>query len=777
MQNCNSKFKIFGFLFFLIFNFAFLTFNFDKAEASALSLGVSPPILQIEAVPPASIKTPITIQNLTETTVLLDILFKPFTASKEEDGQVEYLSEDLPIFQKMQILDNEHSVKTVTLGPSQSKTLTLHIGIPKDEPAKDYYFSVLFIANPEPVVGSNLEKTQTNQTQTAGGIATNVLLSVGPKGQAQGLIEEFSAPLFLEKGPVPFTVRVKNTGEHAIAPSGEILIVNMFGQIVGKVELAPVNILAGTIRAIPDLPAEEDSTPSATPQLLMTNDQSPRAFWPESFLLGPYSATLTLSLSDQGPKFSRTIRFFALPIQAFLGIILALLIVFFIRARLSRHPLLLLTFSLITLSLLFPKNAYADRLIGASDTISTSRPSSTATLAKDQPADTSHVVIADNGSLFLAQDSALLGSETVTVASMSASNTPESNQRIVYLTKALKTTQQKGAPIIVPVKARHTIKFTTVNAIPQNGKIVITFEGEGSKEATASAGSGQAPSATTFTFNGLTPSQIQAKNASCAFTILAPVITCQLSSGVSSQTTVTILIGAPLPTLINPTKTKADEADIWSVKIKTQDDKSQDLDSASVKISTIEPVRVVAEVEPTLTFTIAGIASGTKIKDHNSACAENNNITNSGIASEADFFDLGALSSKKITISAHDLIASTNLKNGYSITATAGGKLRNLITGYSIASSEIPSKIQAKVENFGIHPCGLDANREDFGSGSLGKSAKLAWPLLAKPLLLASRSSPADLVKTTVEYAVSIKNDTPVGIYKTVISYLVLPTF
>lgn len=738
-----------------------------KTSAAGLSLGVSPPILQIDALPPASINTPITIQNFTDANVTFDIIFKPFTASKKENGQVEYLpKQDLPIFEKMQILDNEHSIKTLTLGPSQSKTLNLHIGIPKDEPPKDYYFSIVFIANPEL---SDSELVEGNLAKTAGGIATNVLLSIGPKGKAQGLIEEFSAPLFLEKGPVPFTVRVKNTAEHTIAPTGEILIVNMFGQIVGKVELAPVNILARTIRAIPDLQAEE-ATPSATLNSELSTLNSIRAFWQESFLLGPYSATLTLSLSDEGPKFSRTIRFFALPIQAFLGIVLALLIVFFIRARLKAHLLFFIFATIELLALAFPNNAFASRLTAASDTVSTSRPSASTTLAKDQATGASQVVIADNQSLFLAQDSALLGSETVTVASASASNTPEPNQRTIYLSLPLKTAHQKGDAVIVPIKALHTVKFTTANPIPQNGKIVITFQGEGSNAAT--------PSATTFAFNGLLPSQVEAKNASCAFTIPSPSIVCTLSSSVSSQTAITISIGSKSsPVLINPTKTKTDQADIWSVKIKTQDEKEQDIDSASVKVSTIEPVRVVAQVEPTLTFTIKGIANGTKIKDNNPSCTGNSDKTNSGIVSGPDFFDLGNLSSKKITISASDLIVSTNLKNGYNITATASGKLRNLITGYAIASSETPTSIRAGVEQFGIHPCGVNANKEDFGKGSLGGSAKLALPNSTKPLLLSFRASPADLVKTTVEYGASIKNTTPVGVYKTVISYLVLPTF
>ena len=106
MQNYNSnpiksdsKFKIFSklltfALLTLIFNFALLTFNLGKVEASALSLGIYPPVIQIETIPPSLIKTPITIENLGEETVSLQILLKPFKASEKENGEISYLLEN-----------------------------------------------------------------------------------------------------------------------------------------------------------------------------------------------------------------------------------------------------------------------------------------------------------------------------------------------------------------------------------------------------------------------------------------------------------------------------------------------------------------------------------------------------------------------------------------------------------------------------------------------------------------------------------------------------------
>lgn len=290
------------------------------ANAASLSLGIYPPVIQIDTVPPASIKTPITIQNLGEETVELKAIFKPFKAKDTENGEVEYINDSPFIFQRMQLFDDLKVIDGLTLAPSQQKTLDFHIGIPKDEPAQDYYFSILFVSKDNILSNSN-------NSSAVGGIGTNVLLSIGPKGKAKGTIEEFSAPFFVEKGPVPFTVRVKNSGDFVFAPAGKILIKNLFGQTIGKVDLLPVNILSNSIRSIPDSKLDAKRyTLNAT-----------KAFWGESFLLGPYTATLNLSLSDQGPQFTRTAYFFAFPIQGVIGFFLALIIIFFIRARVKKQ--------------------------------------------------------------------------------------------------------------------------------------------------------------------------------------------------------------------------------------------------------------------------------------------------------------------------------------------------------------------------------------------------------------------------------------------------------
>lgn len=309
-------------LFLLLFTTLFL-FSPSPLYAEGIAIGVSPPVIYIVADPPANILTPITLQNLTDQSTAFRIVLKPFLPSDKENGQGVY-APDQKLFEKVQILENGHSIETLTLGPKQQKTFTLHIGIPEDEPLSDYYFSIIFINK------LDQENELKNFSSTSAGVATNILLSIG-KEDAKGGIKEFSAPNFLEKGPVPFTVRIANTGNHVIAPTGSLIIHNMFGQPIGEVKLLPVYVLAHSTRAIPDT----SQNPENKKRPVTSQYDAPVALWQENFLLGFYTATLTVSLSNNGPVYIRSINFTAFPISLLIALFIIAFILLLIRKRLK----------------------------------------------------------------------------------------------------------------------------------------------------------------------------------------------------------------------------------------------------------------------------------------------------------------------------------------------------------------------------------------------------------------------------------------------------------
>lgn len=293
-----------------------------------VELGVYPPIIQVDANAPAEVESPMSVINLSDTPVSITIKLRPFTQSSQETGVVQLLPDNAPLpgedpqfLRKVAVLDGDTIVTELSLAPKQQKDLKLHMSIPKNEPPSDYYFSVLYQSK---YIGND----QSTVASLVGGISTNVLVSIGPKGPTTGSIDTFQGPIFVQEGPVRFSVKVANTSSHFITPQGGIVISDIFGKPIGKVDLLPVNILEHSSRFVPS-----DVTIDETALL----ENNVYAIWPEKFLLGIYSAKLTLALSDTGPLYHRTIYFFAFPILGLFGIFLAVCITTMIVLRVRKR--------------------------------------------------------------------------------------------------------------------------------------------------------------------------------------------------------------------------------------------------------------------------------------------------------------------------------------------------------------------------------------------------------------------------------------------------------
>lgn len=464
--------------------------------------------------------------------------------------------------------------------------------------------------------------------------------------------------------------------------------------------------------------------------------------------------------------------------------------------------------------------SHAANLSPASITISTSRPSPSSPLDTNVSAGAGQLSIFSNSSRFLASDSAKLirtgTSEIITtnipVASQSA------DLSAVYLNGTVGAAAGAGADVLfTPITAMHTVSFRAVTTIPVGGTIDITYPGSGNNTAS--------PSATTFAFNNLAGSNIRANfsagSATCTFTINAPTITCTVGTdSVTAGTTVTLLIGCSAnsgtscttqsPTLINPTKGNSTPgaSDVWRVSLRTTDGGTE-LDSAALSIGTIESVTVRANVDPSLSFTIAGINNGLQVNDGNATGCSQNDFTSTGINSSATEINLGTLgnsptatNTRVSNIAAQLITISTNAANGYVLTATSSGHLRNPSTGYFFNDATVPQAFPSNGANFfGFHACGLDTYNASVGttfwnttasdtacntyhSGSSGNLCKYGWPTTTTPITIAYDS--AGPIGNTVEtgnglvsmsYAAGADATVPPGQYTTVVTYVATPTF
>jgi hypothetical protein len=472
------------------------------------------------------------------------------------------------------------------------------------------------------------------------------------------------------------------------------------------------------------------------------------------------------------------------------------------------------------------EKVHAATLIGAKDTITTSRPSPSTPLSANAASGAYQVSVYNNGSRFLASDSAkMIRSSTNTlinsglnVASQSAALTS------VYFTNALGAAGQNGTDVLFfPVTAMHTIQFTVVNTIPTNGDIVITFPTLSANDADNDA----SPSATTFQFNNLVSgtggrdnidvyddSTDISNNVTITETEPSPgnpgIISINVDSGtIAAGSVVKIYLGCTAstsascttqaPRIINPTKSAAEgTADIWKIKIATKDSSGIDLDDATVAIGTIETVEVRATVDASLSFSIAGVANGSAVNTGNTTGCTATETTNAGITPTATVVNLGTLANtpsatniKISNIAAQLITITTNAANGYTLTATSSGKLKNYQSGFEIASNTTPQEFPNGTHFFGINACGLDVNTSTWGSASCnsyitGSSSpcKYGWPTPTTAITLASDpTGPVGNTITagnglvTVRYAAGIDAIVPSGEYQTAITYVATPTF
>lgn len=333
-HNFQKKITLCSLSFLLLF---FLSPN--KATADGTNLSVSPSVFEIQTKPPSDVWAPFTIANQSDKPILLTVGYKAFDPQASGNGIVTFLKngvpitgEDKKIFDKMQVVDDKNiSLTAIPLGPKQKMKLRLHIRIPDNEPSSDYYFSLLFLEDNVKYNQNesiNINNNQKSSSQLQLGIGLNVLLAVGEKEIPQANISNFSTNWIQESGPVRFNLSVFNQGSHFIAPYGTVLIKNMFGQTIGKITIPSTIVLAGTGRTI----SSSTSYPNATSSIQPLSE----IIWPENFLLGMYTATLTFSLSQDGPTYVRSIHFFAFPFGFLAITILLVAIIFLIYLRVKK---------------------------------------------------------------------------------------------------------------------------------------------------------------------------------------------------------------------------------------------------------------------------------------------------------------------------------------------------------------------------------------------------------------------------------------------------------
>jgi len=276
--------------------FALLTQSTGIAQAVSLS----PLTFELSANPGETISNVLKITNTDPTPVLISINVEDFTAVGEE-GQVT-LQDDEGVHTYSLAKWVTVTPSVLSLGPNEAGTVQFTINVPFEAEPGGHYGSVLAtIGSASPSAGG------VSVTQKVGSL---VLMNVAGDVTEQLFIEELSAKPFSEYGPVTILSRFQNTGTVHLKPRGFILVKNMLGQEVEKLDLPQKNVLPHSIRRI-EVPAGD------------------------KLMFGRYEATLTAIYGSANQPLSSVTTFWVIPwkITATVLIGLILLLSFIIKGR------------------------------------------------------------------------------------------------------------------------------------------------------------------------------------------------------------------------------------------------------------------------------------------------------------------------------------------------------------------------------------------------------------------------------------------------------------
>jgi len=345
-------------------------------------------------------------------------------------------------------------------------------------------------------------------------------------------------------------------------------------------------------------------------------------------------------------------------------------------------------------------------------------------------------------------------------------------------------------------KPRHVVTFITTTAIPDGYFRVLL-------PADATNPNDQAPDDEGFDFN----SGVDVLSSDIGnYDFVTGVATASGGSGCTSPanyhcfevhysgnggigTTITITIGntsgtnTPIAPATGTAHTEA-TADTYNFQVKNYNSSDTAIDSSTGKIALIENVRVTATVEPSISFSIAGIGTGTSV------CGVSPSIDTSSGTNAPLAVPFGSLTLNTFKTAGHNLIVSTNAANGYVVTAAENDQLgKDGATTPNIVDTPCDSGpcthlaaqdwTTATNNGFGYSLQNIDAASIAFQYSDGSWNAKQFADLSASeaPQTLFNSSTVANAENAYVCYRISVGATQQAGDYENQITYTATGTF
>jgi hypothetical protein len=177
----------------------------------------------------------------------------------------------------------------------KSATISVLIEVPEDALAGGHYAMIVH----SPDVGKVEGQTGTGIGQEAG---TLIYVVVDGLINESAYVSLFDVPKFLEKGPVPVEIKLRNESDIHITPSPRITVTNVFGKEIDSFSLDAKNVFPFTERDFSDV-------------------------WEKKWGLGPYTLQLEAAYGIQGQLLNAQAVIWLIPVTIIIIILLSILLI------------------------------------------------------------------------------------------------------------------------------------------------------------------------------------------------------------------------------------------------------------------------------------------------------------------------------------------------------------------------------------------------------------------------------------------------------------------
>ena len=271
--------------------------------APAQTLEVSPPSQEVVGNPGSVVSVKAKIRNRGTASINVKVRVEDFTAAGQE-GQISLVDNGAQSLTAWTVL----SLDNFKLAAGEAKEVVASVTLPGGVAGGKYGAFVFSVIGDEASANSAVLSQE---------LASLFLIKITGAVKENIEITQFSAPSFVEFGPVPFSLKFTNSGNVHLKPFGLVNVRDIFGNTVKDIVVrGETNVFPGASRVI-------------------------KVFLDDKFLFGPYTAQAVINYGMMNQSLTMTTRFFVFPVRFVLIGFFVIFILYRGRKRLKKVVLAL----------------------------------------------------------------------------------------------------------------------------------------------------------------------------------------------------------------------------------------------------------------------------------------------------------------------------------------------------------------------------------------------------------------------------------------------------